>query len=149
GSQLDVKQVADLAMAVCIVSNAIKLQIGITQARFSRFPAKLFTLGELNTVGGSLNAVVSELTSIADCLDKVRRHGRFAARKLNRHLPSRFDLECILHDFLNLFPAQFVDVSDLIGVHEAWVTHHVATVRQVNREYRTTTVFDCAGTVIM
>jgi hypothetical protein len=64
-------------------------------------------------------------------------------------LPPRFDLERILHDFLDLFPAQLVDIADLVGIHEARITHHVATIGEVNGEHRATTVFDCAGTMVV
>jgi hypothetical protein len=66
-------------MAVGIVPNAVKLQISITQARLGSLPGEFLALCELNAIGRSLNAVVSQLASILDRLDKVGRHGRFAA----------------------------------------------------------------------
>src|SRR5262245_36169556 len=39
--------------------------------------------------------------------------------------------------------------ANLVGVHEAWVTHHVAAIGQVDRQHGATTVFDRARTVIV
>ena len=55
GLQLDVKQVADFAMGVGCVADAIELQIGITQACFRSGAAELFALGKLDAVGRSLD----------------------------------------------------------------------------------------------
>ena len=46
----------------------------------------------------------------------------------------------VVEDFLNFFPAQLVDVADLVGVHEAGIAHHVAAVGQVDGEHRAAAV---------
>ena len=44
---------------------------------------------------------------------------------------------------------QFVDVADLVGVHEARIAHHVAAVGQVDRQNGAAAVLDGAGAVIV
>src|SRR5712692_7739677 len=57
GAQLDVEQVADLAVAIGVVADAVELQVSVSQARLEGLPAELLALGELNAVGGRLDAV--------------------------------------------------------------------------------------------
>src|SRR5436305_8968207 len=61
GSQLNIKKVPHLSVIICIVSDAIKLKIHVTQARFGCLSAKFFSLGKLNTVGCRLDRVVADL----------------------------------------------------------------------------------------
>ncbi len=49
-----VEQIANLAMAVRIVADAVELQIGVTHTRFERLLAEFLALGELNPVGRRL-----------------------------------------------------------------------------------------------
>ena len=42
-----------------------------------------------------------------------------------------------------------MDVADLVGVHEARIAHHVAAVRQIDRQDRAAPVFDGTRAVIM
>ena len=149
GSQLYIEQVADLPMAVGIVANTVKLQIGVPQARFSRLFTKLLTLGEFDSVGCGLNAVVAQFTSVPDRFDEIRRHGRLATRKLDGHLTSRLDFQGIPHDFLDLLPTQFVNITHLVGIHEARIAHHVTTIGKVYGENGPPTVLDRAGAVVM
>ena len=60
--QLNIKKISHLTMTVCIVSNAIKLKVHITQAGFSRLAAKFFALRKLNTVSCCLYRVITNLT---------------------------------------------------------------------------------------
>ena len=39
--------------------------------------------------------------------------------------------------------------SDLIGIHKAWVAHHIAPVRQIDCKNRATTILDRACPVVM
>src|SRR5262245_12983255 len=61
-SHLHVKQVSDLSMTVRVISDAVELQIDVAQTSFGGFAAKLFALGELNSVRCSLNTVVTNFT---------------------------------------------------------------------------------------
>ncbi len=74
-------------------------------------------------------------------------HGRLAAGELHGHLAARLDLQRVVENFLNFFPAQFVDVADLVGVHEAGIAHHVAAVGEVNGENRAAAVAHGARSV--
>src|ERR1043166_8943552 len=51
GAQLHVKQIADLAMRVRRVSNAVKLQVSVMQTGSSGLAAELRRLREFNPVG--------------------------------------------------------------------------------------------------
>src|SRR5207249_5964440 len=46
--QLDVEQIANLAMAIRVVANAVKLQIAKPQTGFRSLAAQIFALGELD-----------------------------------------------------------------------------------------------------
>jgi hypothetical protein len=54
GLELHVEQVADFAVRVGSVADAVELQVGVTQTRFSSCAAKLFRLRELDAVGRGL-----------------------------------------------------------------------------------------------
>ena len=71
---LDVKQIANLAMAVGVVANSVKLQVNVTQTSLSGFATEIFALGEFDSVGCCLHAVVTNLAGILDRLDEVRRN---------------------------------------------------------------------------
>src|SRR6202043_762206 len=105
-----------------------------------RLLAELFALGEFYPVGSSLHAVVANFTSVRHRLQKVRAHGRFATAELHGHLPARLDLQSIVENFLNFAPAQLMHVTNLVGVHETRIAHHVAAVGEVHGEHRATAV---------
>ena len=90
-AQLDVEQVADAAVRVGGVADAVELQVGVAQAGFGRLLRELRALGELDAVGRRLDAVVADLARVADRVEEVRRDRRLAARELHRHLPARLD----------------------------------------------------------
>ncbi len=81
--QLDIEEIAYLAVAVGGVSDAVKLQINVAQAGFGCFAAKLFRLGELDAVGCRLNGVVSNLARILDRINEIGRQSGLTAGKLN------------------------------------------------------------------
>ena len=58
-------------------------------------------------------------------------------------------LQRVVENFLNFFPAQFVDVADLVGVHEAGIAHHVAAVGEVDGENRAAAVANGARAVVV
>src|SRR5438477_3466491 len=72
GTQLHIKQIAYLSMAVRVISDTIELQVGVAQASFERLLAKVLALGEFDSIGGRLHAVVSELPRIADGVKEIR-----------------------------------------------------------------------------
>ena len=148
-AQFHIKQVADLAVAVRVVADAVKLQVSVAQTRFEGLLGEILALGELDAVRRSLHAVVSNFACVANRVKEVRRHRRLAAGELHRHLPARLDLRGVVQDFLDFFPAQFVDVADLVRVHEAGIAHHVAAVRQVNGQHRPAPVSHRARTVVV
>ena len=135
-AQLDVEQVADQAVRVGRVADAVELQVRVAQARFGRRLREIRALGELDAVGRRLHAVVADLARVAHRVEEVRRERRLAARELHRHLPLRLDRDRVVEQRLDLFPAELVHEPDLVRVHEARVAHHVAAVRQVDRQHR-------------
>jgi hypothetical protein len=42
-----------------------------------------------------------------------------------------------------------VDEADLVSIHEAWIAHHVAAVREINREHRSAAILYSRGTMVM
>ena len=70
--QLHVEQIADLAVRVGRVADAVELQIGIAQAGFGSRAANLLALGELDAVGGRLHGVVADLARVSDGVQEVR-----------------------------------------------------------------------------
>src|SRR6185369_5249390 len=63
-SHLHVEQVADLAVAVCIVADTVKLQVNVSKTCCSSFTAELFALGKFDSVCRSLNAVVTNFARV-------------------------------------------------------------------------------------
>src|SRR6266849_1602442 len=149
GAQLDIKQVADLAMPVGVVADAVELQVGGAHAGFKGLLGELLALGEFDAVGGGLHAVVANLAGISDRFEEVRAHGGLAAGELHGHLAARLDAQSVVQDFLYFVPAQLVDVANLVGVHEAGVAHHVAAVGEVDSEHGTAAIAHGAGTVLV
>ena len=135
GLQLYVEAVADLAVAVGSIADAVELQVRVTQAGFRRGFGELFALGELDAVGRSLYRGVADLAGVGDRIQEVGRQRRLTAGELHRHLALGLDLDGVVQHGLDLVPRQFVDEADLVGVHEAGVAHHVAAVRQIDRQH--------------
>ena len=63
--QLHVKQVADGAVGVGGVADAVELEVSVTEAGFGSLLAEFRALGELDAVGCGLHAVVADLAGIA------------------------------------------------------------------------------------
>src|SRR5690348_6945183 len=59
GLEFYVEEVADFAVRIGCVADAVELQIRITQSGFGSLLRKLEALGEFNSVGRGLNRVVS------------------------------------------------------------------------------------------
>ena len=147
--QLHVEQVADETVRIGFVADAIELEIGVAEAGVGGLFAELGALGELDAVGGRLHGVVADLAGVADGVEEVGRQGGLATRELDRHLPAGLDADGVIEHRLDLFPAQFVDEANLVGVHEAGVAHHVAAVGEVDGEHRAAAVGDGGRTVIV
>ena len=60
-AKLHVEKIADLPVAVRVIADSVKLEIDVTQTRFSSLTAELLALRELNTVSRRLDRVVSNL----------------------------------------------------------------------------------------
>ena len=148
-AQLHVEEVADLAVRVRLVADAVELQVGDAQAGLLRLlreapaPARSGCRWSRTGRGSSRPRARSAIG-----VEEVRRERRLAAGELHRHLPARLDRDRVVEDLLDVVQRQLVDVADLVRVHEARVAHHVAAVRQVDREHRAAAVLDatrCRG----
>ncbi len=148
-AELHVKEVADLAVAVGVVADAVELQVGVAHTGFEGFFAEFLALGELDAIGGGLDTVVADLAGVGDGVKEERAHGGLTAGELHGHLAARLDLERVVQDFLHFFPAEFVDVADLVGVHEARIAHHVATVGEIDGENGAAAVADGRRAVLV
>src|SRR6185312_6098629 len=131
-TKLYVEQVADRAMRVGRIADAVKLEVRVAQPRFSRLFGELGALRELNSIGGRLHAVVSDFTRIANGVQKIRRQRRLASGELYGHLAARLDGDRVVEQLLDIFPAQLMNKADLIGIHEARVAHHIAAVGEID-----------------
>src|SRR5262245_49400898 len=149
GTQLHIEQIPDLSMAVGIVSNTVELQVRVSQAGFRRLSCELLALCELDSVCCRLHTGVTEFAGIRDGIQEVRGHRRFATGELDGHLTPGFYPDGVVHDFHDLFPGQLVNVAYLVCIHETGIAHHVATVREINRENGTTAMPDSAAAVIV
>src|SRR3989442_13935587 len=149
GPQFHVEEIADLTVTVGVVSDTVELQIYESQSGFGCLAAKFFALCELDPVRRRLYAGVPDLPGVRDSVDEVGRQRWLAARELNGHLPPRFDPEGIVHDLHDFFPSQLMDITYLVGIHEAWVAHHVAAIREINREYGAAAMLDRTAAVVV
>ena len=83
-AQLDVEEVADLAVRVGLLADAVELQVGDAQAGLARLPRELRLLREADAVGRRLHAEVADLARVADGVEEDRRDRRLAAGELHR-----------------------------------------------------------------
>ena len=149
GLELHVKQVADLAVRVGGVADAVELEIGVAQTGFGGGAAEFLALGEFDAVGRGLDRVVTDLAGVGDGVEEVGRQRGLAAGELDRHLTAGLDGDGVVEHGLDLFPREFVDEADLVGVHEAGVAHHVAAVGEIDGEDRAAAVGDGRGAVVV
>ena len=82
GLQFHIEQIADFAVRIGGISNAVKLQVRVTHTCFCRLLSEFKALGKLNSVGRCLHAVESDFARVANCIQKIRRKRRLAAREL-------------------------------------------------------------------
>ncbi len=149
GLQFDVERVADLAVRVGGVADAIELEVDVAQTGLSRSLGELLRLGELDTVGGSLYGVVANLARVGDRVQEVGGKRGLAAGELDAHLPLGLDGDGVVQHGLDLVPRQLVDEANLVGIHEAGIAHHVAAVGQVDGEDRAAAMGDGGGAVVV
>jgi hypothetical protein len=149
GLEFHVEQVADQPVRIGFVSDSIELQVRIPHARFGGLAAELGALRELDAVRCGLNAVVAHLHGISYGVEEVRRQRGLATGELDRHLTARLDRDRVVEHRLDVFPRELVDEADLVGIHEARVAHHVATVSQVDGQHRPAAVLHRARTVVV
>ena len=147
--QLDVVEVADLAVLVVLVADAVELEVRESQPGLRGLPREVRILGEADSVGRALHREVAELARVADRGQEVRRERRLPAGELHRELPPRLDRGRVVEQLLDVLPLELVDVTHLVRVHEARVAHHVAAVRQVDREDRAAPVLDRGRPVLV
>ena len=140
--ELDVEEVADVPMFVGVVRHAVELEIRHVESGLFRRVGELRLESEAQPVGRGLHGVVPDLLRVAARLEEVRRHGRFAARELHRHLPARLERDGRVEDLLDLVQRQLVHVPHLVRIHEARVAHHVAAVGEIDGEDRAAAVLD-------
>ncbi len=136
-------------MTIRIVANAIELEINVTQASLGCLTTELFALCELNSVSRSLYGVVTNFACVSNSFDEMWRNRRLSPRQLNGHLSPRLDRDRVVKNLLNLVHSKFVYKTNLVGVHEAGITHHVAAVRKIDSKHRPSTIPDRAGSVIV
>ena len=147
--QLHVEQIAHLAVRVRRIADAVELQVRIAQTRFGSRAAEFLRLRELNAVRRRLHRVVAHLARVRDRVQEVRRQRRLAARELHRHLAPRLDRDRVVQHGLDLVPRQLVDEAHLVRIHEARIAHHVAAVRQIDRQHRSAAVRHRRGAVVV
>ncbi len=73
GLQLYVKEVADLAVRVGSVADAVELEVNVAETGFGGGAAELFALRELNAVRSGLHRVVANLARVGHCVKEVGR----------------------------------------------------------------------------
>src|SRR5439155_27355451 len=81
--QLYVEQVADFAVGVGGVADAVELQIGVAHSGFGGLLREFQALGKFNSVGGCLHAVVSHFAGVADSVQEIWRERGLTARELH------------------------------------------------------------------
>src|SRR6185369_12423991 len=74
GSDLHIEEIANLAVTVRVVADAVKLQVNVAESGFGSFPAELFALGELDPVSRRLHAVVTNFARVLNRFEKMRRN---------------------------------------------------------------------------
>src|ERR1043165_2176273 len=111
--------------------------------------AELYVFGVADAIGRGENAVKANLLRVSDGVQEVGRERRLAARKENDDLATRLERDGVVEDRFRVFKRRLVNIADLIRIHEARVAHHVAAIRQVNREHCAATELDVGRAVTM
>src|SRR4051812_15856032 len=136
-------------MRIGRIADPVELEISVAQACVSSLGREFGTLGKLYAIGCRLHAVIAELTGVTNSVKEIRRECGLASRELHRHLAPRLDGNCVVEQRLDFFPGKLVHKPDLVRVHKARVTHHIAAVGQVDGEDRASSMLDSAAAVVM
>jgi hypothetical protein len=96
--------------------------------------AKFEIFSEANAVRCGEYAIETDLLRVSDCVEIVRRERWLTTGEKNDDLSSRFKGDSAIENRFCVFKRRFVNVANLIRVHEARVAHHVATIRQVDSQ---------------
>src|ERR1035437_9119802 len=95
---------------------------------------ELRLLREPDAVRGALDREVADLFRGTRRLDEEGRDRGLASRGLHVKLAAGLDGDGVVDDFPYVLEGKLVDVTALVRVHEARVAHHVAAVREIDRE---------------
>src|SRR5664279_3295303 len=136
-------------MGVRLVPDPVELKVREPQPRLVRRLRELRLLREPDAVRGALDREVADLLRVAGRLDEEGRDRGLAARELHGKLSARLDGDGVVENFPDVLEGKLVDVTDLIRVHEARVAHHVAAVREVDREDGAAAVLDRGRAVVV
>ena len=147
--ELDVVQVADAAVRVRLVSDPVELKVREPQPRVVGCFREVRLLREPDAVRRALDGEVADLLRVARRLEEMGRDRRLAARELHGELAPRLDRRRVVEDLPDVLEGELVDVTDLVRVHEARVAHHVAAVREVDRENCAAAVLDRGRAVLV
>src|SRR5215471_1396795 len=126
--------ISQSAMFVVVFGNSVQLEVDAVQTSFPRLQSEVLGLGELDTVCRNVKPMETDAFRVANGVQENRRNGWFPSRKENVDFPLRLKRACVAENHFYVFHAQFVDVAGGVGVHEAWRTHHVASVGQIDDE---------------
>src|SRR5215510_8104840 len=116
-------------MFVLLFAYAVKLQVDAVLSRSLCGLAKLDVFSKTDSVRGGKDSVEAKLLCVFNCLEIVRRQSWLAAREQNDYLSSWFERDSAIKNRFRVFECRFVNVTNLIRIHEAGVAHHVAAVR--------------------
>src|SRR5439155_14593217 len=98
-------------------------------------------------VGRSQNAVEADFLGVSNRLEEVRGERRLPAGKEHDDLPARLEGNGAVENRLDVLPFRFVNVADLVGIHEAGIAHHVAPVGHIHGQDRAPAKLD-RGTAV-
>ena len=73
GLQLYIERVADLAVRVSSVADAVELQVGVAETGFRSGLREFLRLGKLDAVGRGLHGGVTDLAGVGDGVEEVGR----------------------------------------------------------------------------
>ncbi len=115
GAALHVEEVADLAVRVGRVVDAVELEVGHAEAAFFASMASWRSCANMTPLVAHCTAkkplVRAYSMARRKCGESVG-----SPRELDAHLAARLHGERVVEDLLDLFPLELVDVADLVRV---------------------------------
>src|SRR5215472_541793 len=148
-AQLYIEKISYAAMRVRAITDAVELQISIAQSGRGRGGSEFGAASKFDPVRGRLDHPIANLAGVANGCEKIGREGRLTTGELDRQLAARPDGDRIVEQLTNRIPVQLVDESDLIGIHEAWITHHVAAIGEIDSQHRATAILNRTAAVMV